>query len=354
MFPPGGKLRSVPDFPGVRILADDLSGAADCAASFTGAVGPISLLLDGDGRGEVQFALDADTRAQDAAHAVERWRELGVASAADRGTIVFKKIDSTLRGHIAQELRALLDEMPHVNMVVVAPAFPEQGRTVVNGRLYVRGEATSQSLAAIGDVIRSAADRPRSLILGDATEQGDLEGLVQGMGGPDAATLWVGSSGLARALAGTPPARIEAATLARPMLIVVGSFSAIARAQVAAFEENYPQAVVAPRGARQALTTHGIALVHLPFDASQASRENIASLAASVRDAASACGTLVMTGGDTARAMLEALDVEELFIEGELEPGIAVSAAVEPHGFRAVLKAGAFGDEGTLLRIAAA
>jgi Uncharacterized protein conserved in bacteria len=73
-----------------------------------------------------------------------------------------------------------------------------------------------------------------------------------------------------------------------------------------------------------------------------------------VREAAARCATLVMTGGDTARAMLDALDVEELFIEGELEPGVAVSAPVEPHGFRAVLKAGAFGDDGTLLRIAAA
>jgi Uncharacterized protein conserved in bacteria len=196
------------------ILADDLSGAADCAASFTGAAGPIALLLRGDGRGEVQFALDADTRALDATHAAKRWQELGIASAGDRDSMVFKKIDSTLRGNIAPELRALLDEMPHVNMVVVAPAFPEQGRTVVNGRLYVRGEETSMSLAGIGDVIRTASDRPRSLILGDATEQSDLEGLVEGMGGPDAATLWVGSSGLARALAGIPPARIEVASLA--------------------------------------------------------------------------------------------------------------------------------------------
>ena len=39
--------------PLVRIIADDLSGAADCAASFTGAVGPMSLLLHGEGEGQV-------------------------------------------------------------------------------------------------------------------------------------------------------------------------------------------------------------------------------------------------------------------------------------------------------------
>jgi len=354
VVPQGGKLRSVPDFS-VRILADDLSGAADCAASFTGAAGPIALLLRGDGRGEVQFALDADTRALDPTVAAKRWQELGIASASDRDSMVFKKIDSTLRGNIAPELRALLDAMPHVNMVVVAPAFPEQGRTVVNGRLYVRGEETNISLAGIGEVIRSASDRPRSLVLGDATEQSDLEGLVEGMGGPDATTLWVGSSGLARALAGAAPTKIEAGTLARPMLIVVGSFSPVAQRQVAAFAREYPASVVKPGAARATLATRGVALVHLPFEASaQASREKIAALAGSVRDAAAACATLVMTGGDTARAMLDALEVEELFIEGELEAGIAVSAPVEPHAFRAVMKAGAFGDDDTLLRVAAA
>jgi uncharacterized protein YgbK (DUF1537 family) len=340
--------------PGVRILADDLSGAADCAASFTGAAGPIALLLRGDGRGEVQFALDADTRALDATKAAQRWRELGAATSRDRHSMVFKKIDSTLRGHVAQELCALLDEMPHVSMVVVSPAFPAQGRTVVNGRLYVRGEEASVSLASIGEVIRTAADRPRSLILGDATEQADLDGLVEGMGGPDAATLWVGSSGLARALAGAPPANVEPRSLERPMLIVVGSLSPVARSQVDALAQAWPDAVVAPADAKRALSANGVALVHLSFEhAEHPSRENIAILAAQVRAAAGACRTLVMTGGDTARAMLEALGVEEIFIEGELEPGIAVSAPVEPHGFRAVIKAGGFGDEGTLLRIAA-
>jgi len=341
--------------PAVRILADDLSGAADCAASFTGAAGPIALLLRGDGRGEVQFALDADTRALDAPQAAQRWRELGEASSSDRRSMVFKKIDSTLRGHIAQELCALLDNMPHVSLVVVAPAFPEQGRTVVNGRLYVRGEATNVSLAPIGEVIRTAADRPRSLILGDATEQADLEGLVQGMGGPDAATLWVGSSGLARALAGTPPAIVENEALARPMLVVVGSFSKMARAQVAAFRAARPESVVAAERAKQALAASGVALVHLSFDdPANPSRGNITALAARLREAAASCGTLVMTGGDTARAMLEALGVDEVFIEGELSPGIAVSAPVEPHGFRCVIKAGGFGDEQALLALAPA
>jgi uncharacterized protein YgbK (DUF1537 family) len=74
------------------------------------------------------------------------------------------------------------------------------------------------------------------------------------------------------------------------------------------------------------------------------------ALAEALRDLARRARTLVMTGGDTARAMLAALGVDALTIEGELEPGISVSAPVEGHGFRAVLKAGGFGDNGVFLR----
>jgi 4-hydroxythreonine-4-phosphate dehydrogenase len=58
-----------------------------------------------------------------------------------------------------------------------------------------------------------------------------------------------------------------------------------------------------------------------------------------------------MTGGDTARAMLEALGIDALTIEGELEPGLSVSAPIEGRDLRAVLKAGGFGDNGVFLRV---
>lgn len=349
----------------VRILADDLSGAADCAASFTGALGPMSLLLHGDGRGEVQFALDADSRAMEPAAAARRWRALGEASAGDPRSLLYKKIDSTLRGHIAEELCALLEAVPHVRSVVIAPAFPAQGRTIVNGRLVVRGEPTEASVGRIGEAIR-AAGLPHALLLADATEQTDLDALVAGMGRDDPQTLWVGSAGLARALAGAPPATLEKGVLRKPALIVAGTFSPMLRPQMNAFAREHAASVIpfspaadpsdAASRAMQALRSKGVALVHMSLvePPLATSRELVARLAAALRDTARHCATLAMTGGDTARAMLEALGVEEVFIEGELEPGIAVSAPVEPYGFRAVLKAGGFGDNGTFVRLHAA
>jgi uncharacterized protein YgbK (DUF1537 family) len=52
--------------------------------------------------------------------------------------IVYKKIDSTLRGNIGAELDAVIDELG-CEVAIVVPAFPETGRTTVNGKHLVEG-----------------------------------------------------------------------------------------------------------------------------------------------------------------------------------------------------------------------
>jgi len=50
--------------------------------------------------------------------------------------IIFKKIDSVLRGHIARELEAQMHVTGRRKAVIVAPN-PSVGRKIVNGRYYV-------------------------------------------------------------------------------------------------------------------------------------------------------------------------------------------------------------------------
>jgi uncharacterized protein YgbK (DUF1537 family) len=350
----------------VRIFADDLSGAADCAASFTGAVGAMPLFLRDRSSQAASFALDADSRTLHADAAAARWRELARAHGAEipRGTVLFKKIDSTLRGHVVEELAAFLGATPGVERIVIAPAFPEQGRTFVDGRLLVHGKPQAANLTSLQEQLHTALDRRPLVMPMTLAEQGDLTALVREMRQSNARTLWVGSSGLARALAGAAPRRIDATVLQPPTLIVVGSFSTAARDQARAFGRENPGNVLAlsPNAADMAMAanraaevmkTTGRVLLHLESDEIEpaaASRKIVEGLAAALHDLAQRSRTLVVTGGDTARAMLAALGVEALTIEGELEPGISVSAPVEGHGFRAVLKAGGFGDNGVFLR----
>ena len=60
----------------------------------------------------------------------------------------------------------------------------------------------------------------------------------------------------------------------------------------------------------------------------------------------------MLTGGDTARTFLEALEVVELEITGEVQPGIPVCAPLAAGGPVIVLKAGGFGDNGLLTAFA--
>jgi uncharacterized protein YgbK (DUF1537 family) len=74
--------------------------------------------------------------------------------------------------------------------------------------------------------------------------------------------------------------------------------------------------------------------------------------AASARLARTRPATLLLTGGETAIAVLRALAVDGLRLTGELEPGLALGTlAGGPHdGLVVMTKAGGFGDVDALVR----
>jgi uncharacterized protein YgbK (DUF1537 family) len=67
-------------------------------------------------------------------------------------------------------------------------------------------------------------------------------------------------------------------------------------------------------------------------------------------------GAVLLTGGETAIAVLHALDAGGLRLTGQLEPGLALGAlAGGPFdGLTVVTKAGGFGDADALVRVAEA
>jgi D-threonate/D-erythronate kinase len=78
-------------------------------------------------------------------------------------------------------------------------------------------------------------------------------------------------------------------------------------------------------------------------------RRMAAALADAVGSVLGDVGTLVVTGGETARAILTGAGVSRLVVTGEVEPGI-VSGHVPELRLHLVTKAGGFGDPDTLLR----
>jgi uncharacterized protein YgbK (DUF1537 family) len=120
------------------IIADDLTGANDTAVQFANARNTATLLnLSGnlDLEEYDAVAVSSETRAVNQEEAYQMVRTLCKKFAMDNQIRVFKKIDSSLRGHIGVEIEALLDEFDF-DMALVVPAYPANGR-ITSGAFHL-------------------------------------------------------------------------------------------------------------------------------------------------------------------------------------------------------------------------
>jgi 4-hydroxythreonine-4-phosphate dehydrogenase len=320
--------------PEVVIIADDLSGAADCAVAFM-STGLTACVLFGDADMNVDaeiIAIDAGTRrmrAEDAARETRR-----IFGTIPTGTIIYKKIDSMLRGHIGVEVSAALEARRATEprtMALMAPAFPAMGRTTVNGIQLVHGTPVGQLSTVAGDAV-----------IYDAETEEDLRAIADkglALGVP---VIWVGSAGLARHLpiaAGLRREQREPAALPeinRPILFVVGSAARCSVEQAQAL--------------RGVLGGDTLATLDTDDVTTREDPELCAALARSLAARAKEFGALVATGGETARSVLEAMGVTGLRLIKEVEPGVPLSMSMGAVEIPVITKAGAFGDRETLLR----
>ena len=141
------------------MLADDLTGAADAASYFhrddnqvrVGFYGQLewsSTLAPG-----VVQVVDTETREGLEEDAYERVLTVAthLASVIDavhaqggQSVWIYKKVDSTLRGHLGIEMVATLRGVNR-SLALLAPAFPQNGRVVRGGELYVNGIPVNQT-----------------------------------------------------------------------------------------------------------------------------------------------------------------------------------------------------------------
>ncbi|GEM_PF-4996 len=133
----------------VIVIADDFTGACDTALQFvksglragvwkslpepSGDAGDISVLV-----------IDAETRVEPAQTAAERIADLCRQARRAGPRLIYKKIDSTLRGNVGPELWAALAALGSP-LCLFAPAFPAEGRITVGGYHLVGGIPLSRS-----------------------------------------------------------------------------------------------------------------------------------------------------------------------------------------------------------------
>ena len=395
--------------PRILVIADDFTGANDTGVQMRkSALTAVTIVGAAHLERVLDYAvvvIDAETRRMMPEGAAERTREIAIAvRRLCAGCLIYKKVDSSLRGHIGRELE-ILKSVLNPGITVFAPAYPGNGRTTREAIQCIDGVPLDQTelvrdplnpirtadirkVIAHGSRIRTThiplADlrggslldalrvSPASDYSFDAETQADLRAIVAATSRLDPQALWVGSAGLAEALVEVRFAHAPARALA-----VVGSLSRISRRQA-------QRALAAPgvRGVRVGLPTvpassrmqreervqqvvqnmnDGFDVVLLAPDEAPDTTGVDAALSGRIAQmlAEVACETVLrlpvagvfVTGGDTAIALMQAFGALGVEIESELEPGIPLVRFLGgvARGMKLITKAGSFGTEQTLL-----
>lgn len=127
----------------IAVIADDLTGANDTGAQFAKQGLKTIVLIGADSSSreieEDVVVVDSDSRALAEEESYRRVAQAARLFRDRRFRIVFKKIDSTLRGNIGREIDAIMDICGQ-ELAIVAPAFPKNGRTTVDGHHLLNGD----------------------------------------------------------------------------------------------------------------------------------------------------------------------------------------------------------------------
>ncbi|MGI5424013.1 four-carbon acid sugar kinase family protein [Streptomyces sp. CA-179760] len=387
---PGGHVQAA-HLP-VLALADDLSGAAETAVALRS---PARILL-GPVPGPVAAApgeslvLDLDSRQLPGTEAARAVRD--VTHAVPAGTVLFKKVDSLLRGNLSAEAAAYAGDG---RGVVIATALPAARRTVRGGVVHLDGvplhktdawraearPAPASVAVALGDLpsapvplmdVRGAPGALQEALRAcfaqgrhpvcDAETEADLDAIAAAALelGPGIGLL--GTGGLAGALGrrlstagATGTSALTPGDVVRPLLIVVGTAEPTAREQVAHLLADGVREVSlstrdlldSPR--RLAPPVAAVTVVRITGAAGPSlARRLVAALADTVADAARDCD-LVLTGGETARRVLDVLSVTDLRPVGQIHHGAVLSRT--PDGRSVVTRPGSYGGADSLRRI---
>ncbi|MDE2867051.1 MAG: four-carbon acid sugar kinase family protein [Chloroflexota bacterium] len=361
------------------VIADDLTGALDTALQFRKA-GKQTIVSTHSGvwpsRGSV-VALSTETRhvsaASAAASVTAAFRTLPCGTLAR----IYKKTDSLLRGNIGPELRALCDAADS-GPLVFAPAYPTGGRTTIDGTHRLEGVPIAEVAPGrdpVTPVLEShiptllwnsaglKAERvPLNVVRGeqdgfvealtraqgtgvdivvpDVETDGDLRAIASGLRASAAGRISAGSAGLAEYLVRPDQDSIQPTDLGRSAFVaaVVGTPSAHTKVQVertlgtgfarrmrirsgadieAAIRET------CPNRQRKRLVIFDTTIEGTAPRPEERQRQlrRVGDLCRAIVGAVDQPG-LILTGGDTARAALDALEVDAIEVIGELEWGV--------------------------------
>lgn len=385
------------------IVADDFTGSNDTGVQLTRRGFRTKVVLDPAGILEDGLSYVLDTESRNIPGSEAREKVATLLKGLDLGAFdcVVKKVDSTLRGNIAEEISET-DRAYGSELVIFMPALPSLGRTTTNSVHRLNGVRIGLTELArdprkpvsqdnIAELLRETYDEPvgaltltqirdgepdfsgARLWACDAETNEDMLRVIEAARKLNRRTLWVGTAAMADNL-------INAEQPPLPSLAVIASVSEVARNQILYAESKglrvqkvdiaallrgadaapiVQEAVAALRAGEDLAFVSSASYDRAELDASLAAGEEqglsrdevaeftgraISTLAARILDTVKVSG-LFLSGGDTAIHFINQVGATGAEITFELTVGIPLMrlAGGRFDGLKVITKAGAFG-----------
>ncbi|MDB4922060.1 four-carbon acid sugar kinase family protein [Mucilaginibacter sp.] len=124
----------------IVVIADDLTGAAEVGGLGLRYGLNVDVVTDIDQPVIADLLVIAtDTRSMSEQHALKTMSEITLKINKLKPDLIFKKVDSVLRGHIIAELNVQLKHFG-IKTALLVPANPALGRTLTNGNYFIDGQ----------------------------------------------------------------------------------------------------------------------------------------------------------------------------------------------------------------------
>ena len=353
------------------VIADDITGAAEMAGIAHANGLHVRMVCSVVGGSLTHNGVDAhvivtDTRSMTQDEAVEETHR--IASQLPKQSLIFKKTDSALRGHVVAELRALM-AVTGYRRAVYMPANPSKGRIIRDGTYFIDGIPLAETafsydpeFPAHTSVLRERFPDAEAagIIMPDAVTVKDIHNIVEYY--HDGDTLFAGGADLfleyslqRREALPTTYTREVVRGGVSSLLVLCGSTQS--KPQLMGLAES-PMPLTVYDGSHDLqpwladalpkylssgslmLTiphrhrTGRVAAIHL--------RQMMAAMASQLMQSLSESPPqcLVIEGGATAYATLQQLNVDRLSVTGQIASGVVSLQA--DNGLRIILKPGSY------------
>lgn len=386
------------------IVADDFTGANDTGVQLKRRGFPTRVVFQyGEQSPDDSCVIDTESRGLEEQEAYKKVSEdVSKVNFADYKYVI-KKVDSTLRGNVAAEIKAL-DEAYQSELVLFMPALPDLARTTVDGVHRLNGTPITETELArdpkkpvkedhIGKILESVYQETVTLVTletirtgtvdltggrlfaCDAETNKDMQTVLQAAKALNKKILYVGTAAMADNL-------FEIDMPVKPSMALVASLSSVTAGQVKYAEnagarlvqvpvyeilegkdlkEYVDEAVKLLREGNDTIVLSSASYDRAEYDKTLEHSEKLGmtgpevslrtqnimgEIARSILQQVSVSGVF-LTGGDTAIGLFDKVKAQGSRIMGEVAIGIPIMSLVggEQEGLPVITKAGAFGKE---------